>query len=139
MHELRDLARGIHPSILSEQGLAAAVRSLTARAPLPVSTRIGDDRYPQAIESAAYFVIAEALTNIAKHAHAHSAQVSIARKDGRLVVEVSDDGRGGADSHTGGGLQGLADRVGALDGQLSVATEQGTGTTIRAEIPCASS
>jgi signal transduction histidine kinase len=139
LHELRDLARGIHPSILSEQGLAPAVRSLTARAPLPVSTRIGDDRYPQAIESAAYFVIAEALTNIAKHAQAHSAQVSIAREDGLIVVEVSDDGRGGADSHTGGGLQGLADRIGALDGQLTIASDAGTGTTIRAEMPCASS
>ncbi len=139
LHELRDLARGIHPSILSEQGLAAAVRSLAARAPIPITTRIGDDRYPQAIETAAYFVIAEGLTNIAKHAHARSAEVLIARHDGRLVVEVRDDGQGGADSRSGGGLQGLADRVGALDGQLTIASEPGAGTSIRAEIPCASS
>jgi signal transduction histidine kinase len=139
LHELRDLARGIHPSILSEQGLAAAVRSLTARAPIPISTRIGDERYPQAIESAAYFVVSEALANVAKHAHARSAQVSIARDDGLLVIEVSDDGRGGADSYTGGGLQGLSDRVRALDGQLTISSEEGAGTSIRAEIPCASS
>jgi signal transduction histidine kinase len=139
LHELRDLARGIHPSILSERGLAAAVRSLAARAPIPITTRIGDDRYPQAIETAAYFVIAEGLTNIAKHAHARYAEVLIARHDGRLVVEVRDDGQGGADSRSGGGLQGLADRVGALDGQLTIASEPGAGTSIRAEIPCASS
>jgi signal transduction histidine kinase len=139
LHELRDLARGIHPSILSEQGLAAAVRSLTARAQIPISTRIGDERYPQAIESAAYFVVAEGLANVAKHSDAKAAQVSIDRCNGRLVIEVTDDGRGGAESLAGGGLQGLADRVGALDGQLTLASEAGRGTTIRAEIPCASS
>jgi signal transduction histidine kinase len=139
LHELRDLARGIHPSILSEQGLAAAVRSLSARASIPVSTRITDERYPQAIESAAYFVVAEALANIGKHAQARAAEVSIDRRNGRLVIEVSDDGRGRAESRASGGLQGLADRVGALDGQLTVASETGRGTTIRAEIPCASS
>lgn len=139
LHELRDLARGIHPSILSEQGLAAAVRSLTARAQIPISTRIGDERYSQAIESAAYFVVAEGLANVAKHSDANAAQVSIDRCNGRLVIEVTDDGRGGAESLAGGGLQGLADRVGALDGQLTLASETGRGTTIRAEIPCASS
>ena len=139
LHELRDLARGIHPSILSEQGLGAAVRSLTARAQIPIRTRIDDERYPQAIETAAYFVVAEALANIGKHAQARSAEVLIARHNGQVVIEVSDDGQGGADSHTGGGLQGLADRVGALEGTLTIASEPGTGTTIRAEIPCASS
>jgi signal transduction histidine kinase len=139
LRELRDLARGIHPSILSEQGLGAAVRSLTAHAQIPVATRIADERYPQAIEIAAYFVVAEALANVAKHAQARSAEVAIARQNGQLVIEVRDDGRGGARGEAGGGLQGLADRIGALDGELTIASASGTGTTIRVEIPCASS
>jgi signal transduction histidine kinase len=139
LRELRDLARGIHPSILSERGLAAAVRTLTAKAQIPIRARIAEERYPQPVESAAYFVVAEALANVAKHAQARSAEVSIARENGQLVIEVSDDGRGGAESRTDGGLEGLADRIGALDGELTIASEPGAGTTIRAEIPCASS
>jgi signal transduction histidine kinase len=139
LRELRDLARGIHPAILSEQGLGAAVRSLTDRSSLPIATTIADDRYPLAVETAAYFVISEALANVAKHADAHSATVSVARANGHLLVEVRDDGRGGAATALGGGLQGLADRVGALDGRLTIESGDGGGTTVRADIPCASS
>ncbi len=139
LRELRDLARGIHPAILSEQGLAAAVRSLTDRSSLPITAKVADDRYPLAVETAAYFVISEALANVAKHADAHAATVSVARMNGHLLVEVSDDGRGGAAAAAGGGLQGLADRVGALDGRLMIESGDAGGTTIRADIPCASS
>jgi signal transduction histidine kinase len=137
--ELRRLARGIHPAILTDHGLPAAVGSLIDRAAIPVSAQIGGERYPSQIESAAYFVVSEALANVAKHAHARSARVSIARQDGRLAIDVSDDGCGGARPAAGSGLQGLADRVGALDGTLSIQTIAGEGTTIHAEIPCASS
>ena len=139
LHDLRELARGIHPAILAEHGLPAAIGSLSDRAPLPVTTEVAPERYPPAVESAAYFVVSEALANISKHARATSAEVSIGRQDGRVVVEISDDGSGGADPATGSGLQGLADRVGALDGRFTVLTDPTAGTTIRAEIPCASS
>ena len=139
LRELRDLARGIHPSILSEQGLAAAVRSLVDRAPLAVDTRLAAERYPPPVETAAYFIVSEALANITKHAHAERATISIESVNGRVVVEVRDDGRGGAATLAGGGLQGLMDRVGAVDGVLTVESNAGNGTTIRAEIPCASS
>ncbi len=138
LHELRDLARGIHPAILSEQGLAAAIRSLADRAPLTIKTEIAEERYPQPVETAAYYVVSEALTNITKHAQARSAAVSISRLNGQVMVEVTDDGQGGAKTASGGGLQGLADRVGALDGQFTITSARGAGTTIRAEIPCAS-
>jgi signal transduction histidine kinase len=138
LRELRDLARGIHPSILSEQGLAAAVRSLADRSSLPIVTRLDEGRFPHDVETAAYFVVSEALANVAKHADAASASVAVERLDGRLVVEVRDDGRGGAVARLGGGLEGLADRVGALDGRLTVESAA-AGTTIRADIPCASS
>jgi signal transduction histidine kinase len=138
LHELRDLARGIHPTILTEQGLGAAVRSLADRAPIPVEVDAGDERYPAAIETAAYFVVAEALNNIAKHAAARSAAVTIDRRNGRLRVEVSDDGRGGAVATAGGGLQGLADRVAAAGASLTLASEPGAGTTLHVELPCGS-
>ena len=138
MHELRQLARGIHPAILTDQGLAAAVRSLVDRLGIPVDATVTEQRYPPAAESAAYFVVSEALANVTKHADAQSASVSISPRDGRLIIEVHDDGRGGADPAGGSGLQGLLDRVGALDGTLSVHTGSGAGTIIRAEIPCAS-
>ena len=137
--ELRDLARGIHPAILTEQGLAAAIRSLADRSTLPVDTRLGDERYPPAIETAAFFLVSEALANVSKHAQASSASVTISRLNGKLVVEVSDDGRGGATARSGNGLQSLSDRVGALDGRLTIDSVAARGTTIRAEIPCASS
>lgn len=136
--ELRDLARGIHPTILTEQGLGPAVRSLADRARIPVRVEAGDERYAEAVETAVYFVVAEALTNVAKHAEARSAAVSLARLDGKLLVEVRDDGRGGAVAQTGGGLQGLADRVAAAGGTLTIGSEPGAGTTVHVEVPCES-
>jgi signal transduction histidine kinase len=138
LHELRDLARGIHPTILSEQGLGPAVRSLADRAAIPISVAGGNERYPAPVETAAYFVVAEALTNVAKHAAARSAAVSLARQNGKLVVEISDDGCGGAVARGGGGLQGLADRVAAVGGSFAIASEPGTGTRLHAELPCGS-
>jgi signal transduction histidine kinase len=137
LRELRDLARGIHPAILSERGLAAAVGSLADRSSIKVTTDVGDERYPPPVETAAYFVVSEALANVAKHSHAHSATVSIDRHNGRLVIEVRDDGRGGADPPVGSGLRGLADRVGAVGGRFDVRSQAGDGTTVHAEIPCA--
>jgi signal transduction histidine kinase len=137
LHDLRELARGIHPAILADKGLPAAIGSLRDRAPLPISIDVPPERYPPAVESAAYFVVSESLANVTKHAQADSATVTIARLDGRVVIQVSDDGCGGADPATGSGLQGLADRVGALDGRFTVLTDPDAGTTIRAEIPCA--
>jgi len=138
LRELRELARGIHPAILTDNGLPAAISSLIDRASIPITAQITEQRYPQPVESAAYFVISEALANVAKHAHAHSATVIATPRNGRLIVEISDDGQGGASAASGGGLEGLADRVGALDGRLTVDSVPGAGTTIRAEIPCAS-
>ena len=138
LRELRELARGIHPSILTEQGLPAAVRSLVDRSPLPVSLNVAEGRHPEPVESAAYFVVSEALANIVKHAGARSASVSIERDEGRLIVQVRDDGVGGASEVSGTGLRGLADRVGAQGGHLTVVSPAGAGTSVRAEIPCAS-
>jgi signal transduction histidine kinase len=139
LHELRDLARGIHPAILSDQGLGAAVRSLVDRASLPISAEVTDERYGQPVETAAYFVVSEALANISKHAQARSAAISVSRLNGQVIVEVRDDGQGGAKAVPGSGLQGLADRIGALEGRLTIESVRGAGTTIHAEIPCASS
>ena len=133
--ELRELARGIHPAILSDRGLEAAVESLAQRAPLPVQIDASvDGRLPDPVEAAAYFVVSEALTNVVRHSGAERAEVGIRRDDGRLVVEVADDGSGGADP-AGSGLRGLADRVGALDGRLQVDDPAGGGTIVRADIP----
>jgi signal transduction histidine kinase len=137
LEELRELARGIHPAILTEEGLPAAVTSLADRAPVPVSVeeeRVG--RVPEAVEATAYFVVAEALTNIAKYALASRASVRLLRDGDRLQVEVTDDGVGGADIEAGSGLRGLEDRVAALGGRLSVESSPGAGTLVRAEIPC---
>jgi signal transduction histidine kinase len=137
--ELRELARGIHPAVLTDHGLAAAVRTLAERAPVPVEVQACAERLPEPVETAAYFVVAEALANVAKYAHASHAWVRVAREDSTAVVEVRDDGVGGASSASGGsGLRGLADRVGALDGRLSVDSRAGGGTRVRAVIPCAS-
>jgi PAS domain S-box-containing protein len=137
--ELRELARGIHPAILTEGGLEPALRSLLGRAPLPAKlTGPPPGRVAAAIEVTAYFTVAEALTNVARYADATRVEVDVTRNDGRLVVEVRDDGRGGADTGGGTGLRGLADRLSALDGRLDVHSPPGEGTTIRAEIPCAS-
>jgi PAS domain S-box-containing protein len=135
VRDLRELAAGIHPAVLTDHGLAAAIEDLTADATLPVELDLIDERFPADLEAAAYFVVSEALTNVAKHAHASSAAVRVAA-DGALVVTVSDDGRGGADPLRGSGLRGLADRVAALGGTLHV--ESGAGTTVRAEFPLAS-
>jgi signal transduction histidine kinase len=138
LEELRELARGIHPAVLSERGLEPAIRSLAARAPLPVEVAGGGGgRLPAAVETAAYFVVAEALTNVAKYARAAHAGVLLERANGRLVVEVSDDGVGGADASAGSGLRGLSDRVAALNGELVVTSSPGGGTRLRAELPCA--
>jgi signal transduction histidine kinase len=137
MVELRDLARGIHPSVLTDRGLDAAVSALAERCPVPVDVDVAlDRRPPPAAETAAYYVIAEALTNVGKHAGGTRASVRASYDDGKLVVEVADDGRGGARRAAGSGLEGLAQRVDALDGTLTVDSPAGVGTTIRAELPC---
>jgi PAS domain S-box-containing protein len=133
--ELRELARGIHPSILTHRGLAAAVEALTHRAPLPVAVQIPNDRYPPSVESAAYFVVAEALTNVAKYANAGSARVTARSADGCLMLTIEDDGVGGAREYAGSGLSGLHDRIAALNGTLAVDSPPDRGTRIRAEIP----
>jgi signal transduction histidine kinase len=134
--ELRDLARGIAPPVLADRGLGAAVQALGVRAPMPVTVEVPDERRPPpVVETAAYFVVAEALTNVAKHAPRASARVVVQREPQRLVVEISDDGPGGADP-SGGGLTGLRHRVEAIDGTLSVSSPPGGPTTIRAELPC---
>jgi signal transduction histidine kinase len=133
--EVRGLARGIHPTILTEAGLAAAVDALAERAPVPVRVDVGDQRYERQVESTAYFVVAEALTNVARYASATEARVVIREEDGRLVVTVTDDGHGGADVAAGTGLRGLADRLGAVGGTLSLASPREGGTAVRADIP----
>jgi signal transduction histidine kinase len=135
LEELRDLARGIHPPILADRGLGAAVAALAARSPVRVDVSVEGERPSPAVESAAYFVAAEALANAGKHAEATRVDVRIMRSQGRLVVEVTDDGRGGADP-SGTGLSGLRRRVEALDGTLQVVSPQGGPTTVRAEMPC---
>ena len=136
--ELRELARGLHPAVLSDRGLRPALEALAGRAPLPVQLVAPDaKRLPAAVESASYFVVAEALTNVARYANASRAEVRVSRANGRVEVEVRDDGDGGADPAAGSGLRGLADRVSALDGQLEVVSPPGRGTVVRAVIPCA--
>ncbi|HYP48807.1 MAG TPA: sensor histidine kinase, partial [Thermoleophilaceae bacterium] len=136
--ELRELARGIHPALLSDRGLDAALETLTRRSPLPVElTGMPEQRLPEAVELAAYFVVAESLTNVTKYARASHATVNVERENGKVLVEVADDGVGGADPARGTGLQGLADRLSALDGRLEVDSEPGRGTVVRARIPCA--
>jgi signal transduction histidine kinase len=137
LQELRELARGIHPAVLSERGLEPAVRALADRAPLPVELDVSvHDRLPVPVEAAAYYVVAEALTNVAKYAGATGVTVGVARENGHARIEVSDDGVGGANADGGSGLRGLADRVEALGGELVVDSPAGAGTTLRATIPC---
>ena len=134
--ELRELARGIHPAVLTERGLEAAVHSLVTRAPVPVTVDAeGTRRLPAPVESAAYFVVSEGLANVAKYARATHASVAVRLQDDRVTVEVADDGVGGADTANGSGLRGLADRVAALDGTLTLESPAGRGTHLRAEIP----
>jgi signal transduction histidine kinase len=138
LRELRDLARGIHPPVLTDRGLEAAIASLTDRSPIPVVVTANvAERPPAAVETAAYFVAAEGLTNAAKHAGATRIDVHIVRERAKLALEVVDDGRGGANPE-GQGLRGLRRRVEALDGTLTIDSPSGGGTTLRAELPCAS-
>ncbi len=136
LNELRELARGLHPVVLTDRGLNAAIRILASRAPIPVDvTALPDDRLPAPVELAIYFVVAEALTNVAKYAQASAATVAVTVTDGLAVVEVADDGVGGADVTEGSGLRGLSDRVAALDGTLALDSPPGAGTRLRTEIP----
>jgi signal transduction histidine kinase len=137
LKELRELARGIRPAVLSNRGLAGAVEALADRAPLPVELgQLPAERLPCRVELAAYFMVSEALTNVAKHASASKASVTATNSDGRLTITVSDDGVGGAAIDLGTGLRGLSDRLNAIDGRLDIDSEQGHGTTLRASIPC---
>jgi signal transduction histidine kinase len=138
LDELRELARGIHPAVLTDRGLEPALRSLAARATVPVTVDVAVPRLPGAIECAAYFVASEALQNVAKYAHATRASIAVRHSAGRVVVEVADDGIGGADASRGSGLRGLDDRLAALDGTIAVESPAGRGTRLRAEIPGAS-
>jgi PAS domain S-box-containing protein len=136
LEELRELARGIHPAVLSERGLGPALDGVVARAPVPVEvTALPDSRLPEPVEAAAYYVICEALVNVARYANASRATVSVSSVDGRALVEVSDDGVGGADAAKGTGLRGLADRVEALGGRLELESKPQGGTRVRGEIP----
>jgi PAS domain S-box-containing protein len=136
LDELRELARGIHPAILTDGGLAPALSALATRASVPVEiTDVPGERLPEPVEAAAYYLIAEAVTNVAKHAQASHVSVSVRRDNGRVVVDVIDDGVGGADAEAGSGLHGLADRVEALHGRLHIDSPRGGGTRIEAQIP----
>jgi signal transduction histidine kinase len=136
--ELRTLVSGILPPVLADRGLGVAVEEITSRSPIPVEiAQMPAERLPERVEVAAYFVVCEALTNVAKHARATRTSVRVVRDDGQALIEVSDDGVGGVQLGDGSGLRGLADRVGALEGRLELDSIAGRGTTIRAEIPCA--
>ena len=139
LKDIRDLVRGIHPVILEDRGLDAALSAVVARSPVPVRLQVDvAPRPPAAVESAAYFIVNEALTNIARHAQATRAEVAIERAGSRLVIEVRDDGIGGADASRGTGLQGLRERVDGLGGSLRVISPDGGPTTLSVELPCAS-
>jgi signal transduction histidine kinase len=136
--ELRELARGIHPSILTEQGLAPAIDALADRTPVEVRATVGvQERLSAPVEAAAYFVVAEALTNVVKYARASAVEVEVRCADGDVLVEVVDDGVGGADVTAGSGLRGLEDRLAAVDGRLVIDSPPGRGTRLRARIPLA--
>jgi signal transduction histidine kinase len=137
LEELRELARGIHPAILTDRGLGPALEALAARCDVPVQLSTPSERLPVPVEAAIYYVVSEALANVAKYAQASSVAIEVARTDGHAVVAVADDGIGGADPQAGSGLRGLADRVAALDGRLRVDSVPGGGTRIHADIPCA--
>jgi signal transduction histidine kinase len=135
--ELRELARGIHPAVLTETGLSGAVQALAERSPVPTTiTTVPPGRFPAPVEATAYFVVSEALANVAKHAVATNAEVSVRELAGRVVVQVSDNGIGGARPDAGSGLRGLADRVAAAGGSLRIDSPPGCGTRLEAEIPC---
>jgi PAS domain S-box-containing protein len=136
--ELREFARGIHPAVLTEGGLAPALRFLASRSKVPVELgELPQRRVPKRVEATLYFVVSEALTNVARYSGARRVEIDVEAGDRRVSVEVRDDGRGGADSALGSGLRGLSDRVAALDGSFEVISPAGRGTTVRAVIPCA--
>jgi signal transduction histidine kinase len=137
LDDLRELSRGLHPAVLSEDGLTPALSSLALRSAVPVDLRLdlGTNRFEEPLEVAAYYVVAEALTNTAKHAHASGAQVTARRREGWLELIVSDDGRGGADASAGSGLTGLVDRVEAIGGTMHIDSGAGVGTTVRVRLP----
>jgi PAS domain S-box-containing protein len=135
LEELRELARGIHPAVLTDRGLEAALESLAARAPLPVEIEGSQVSLPAAVEAAAYYVVSEALANVTKYAQASSVKVTVEQANGCALVEVADDGVGGADPARGSGLRGLADRLASLNGKLAIDSPPGAGTRVRAEIP----
>jgi len=137
LDELRDLARGIHPTILREAGVAPAIRTLAERCPIPVEVAGELDRLEPRLEAALYFVAAEAVTNAVKHSRARRIWVELSRRAEWAVVEVSDDGVGGAELSRGSGLVGLSDRVAAVGGRLEVRSKQSHGTRLHAEVPCA--
>jgi signal transduction histidine kinase len=137
LEELRAVARGLHPAVLTGHGLGVALESLAAGSAVPVELNVAvEQRLDESIEVAAYYVVTESLANIGKHARANRATVDVTREGDELVVEVVDDGVGGADSEQGTGLRGLADRVEALGGRLRVWTPNGGGTRVRAQMPC---
>jgi signal transduction histidine kinase len=139
LEELRDVARGLHPAVVSGHGLEVALEQLAVRGPVPVRLKVAvGTRLPERLEIAAFYLVSESLANIGKHANATSATVEVSRTDGQVVVEVVDDGIGGADTELGSGLRGLADRVEALEGRLRIWSPKGGGTRLRAEIPCVS-
>jgi len=136
--ELRELAQGIHPGVLVQGGLAAALESLAGRSPIPVTVDATQERFAPEIEGTAYFIATEGLANVVKHSGASHAAIRAVHLDGRLVVEVEDDGVGGAAERNGSGLRGLVDRVEAQGGRLLVESRPGAGTTLVGEIPCGS-
>ena len=139
MKEIRDLVRGVHPVVLEDRGLDAALSAVVARSPVPVTLSVDvPGRPPPAVESAAYFIVSEALTNVARHSGASRASVQVLRQGDRLVVVVDDDGVGGADPSRGTGLRGLEERVRALGGRFQLLSQPGGPTTLIAEVPCAS-
>jgi signal transduction histidine kinase len=136
--DLRDLARGVHPAVLVDQGLGPALAMLARRAPVPVEiAAVPPERLPLPVETAAYYLAAEGLANVAKHAHAAHVRIAVAAKDGRAVIELADDGAGGADAASGTGLRGLRDRIEALEGTLEIESAPDAGTRLRAAMPCA--
>ena len=135
--ELREMARGVHPAVLTQDGLEAALANLADRSPLPVRLHLALDRRPPAeVEATAYFVVSEALTNAARHAGARAVEVDVSLDGSHLCVEVRDDGAGGAGLEPGGGLQGLADRLSVLGARLEVVSPPGGGTTVRTVLAC---
>jgi signal transduction histidine kinase len=135
LEQLREVARGIHPALLSDRGLRPALEALAGRAPFIVDLDVTDERYGHALEVAVYYLVSEALTNAAKHAEATEVTTTVQREGDRLIASIADDGRGGADAAGGTGLRGLADRVTALGGRLEIDSPPGAGTVVRADLP----